>query len=167
MTYPAGASARAAARRPAPGPESPSRDQVVLRTGLVLLFAGLVVAAALLRPSSPGTDEGLRVAGQRLPEVCSLYRATGLPCPGCGLTRSWVSALHGRLPESLVHHPLGWLVLLYVAAQAVRHAAWLLLPRRRPAVERLGRPLDRGVIALGALLFVAWIPRFLGALGVL
>lgn len=167
MTSLAGASAPAADRRPAPGRESPGRDQVILRIGLVLLLGGLVAAAALLRPSSPGADEGLRVAGQRLPEVCSLYRTTGLPCPGCGLTRSWVSALHGRLPESLAHHPLGWLVLLYVGAQLARHAAWLALPRRRPAVERLGRPLDRGVIALGVLLFVAWIPRLLGALGAL
>ena len=139
----------------------------ILRLGLVALFSGFLVGAVLLPPVAPGGEVGLALAGVRLPEVCALQHAAGLPCPGCGLTRSWVSALHGRLPESVAHHPLGWLVLLYVGTQLARHAAWLLLPRQRPAVERLGRPLDRGVIALGALLFVAWIPRLLAGLGVL
>jgi hypothetical protein len=139
----------------------------VLRLGLVALFSGFLAAAVLLPPVAPGAEGGLTLAGVRLPEVCALQRAAGLPCPGCGLTRSWVSALHARPAESLAHHPLGWLVLLYVAAQLGRHAAWLTLPRRRPAVERLGRPLDRGVIALGVLLLVAWVPRILGALGAL
>ena len=137
-----------------------------LRAGLVLLLGGLIALAALLPPAAPGGDGGLAIAGQRLPEVCAVKRTTGLPCPGCGLTRSWVSALDGDAAGSLLHHPLGWLVLLYAAAQLARHAAWLALPRRRTATERVGRHLDRGVIALGVLLFVAWVPRFLAALGV-
>ena len=134
-----------------------------VRLVIVVLLAGLVAVAALLPPAAPGGDRGLSVAGQRLPEVCSLYRTTGLPCPGCGLTRSWVSALHGDLGASWLHHPLGWLVLLYALAQIARHVAWLALPRRRRSVERIGRPLDRGLIALAVLLFVAWIPRVVAA----
>lgn len=137
-----------------------------LRAALVLLLGGLIAVAALLPPAVPGDDGGLAIAGQRLPEVCAVKRTTGLPCPGCGLTRSWVSALDGDAVASVLHHPLGWLVLLYAAAQLVRHGAWLALPRRRSGTERLGRHLDRGVIALGVLLFAFWLPRFLSALGV-
>lgn len=147
-------------------PRAAGTGEKRLRAGLVLLLGGLIAAAALLPPAAPGGDGGLTVAGQRLPEVCALQRTTGLPCPGCGLTRSWVSALDGDAAGSVLHHPLGWLVLLYAAAQLVRHAAWLALPGRRDRTERLGRHLDRGVIALGVLLFVFWIPRILAALGV-
>ena len=36
-------------------------------------------------------------AVEGLPSVCAFRRLSGLPCPGCGLTRSWVLTAHGRL----------------------------------------------------------------------
>jgi hypothetical protein len=41
------------------------------------------------------------------PSFCPFKVATGLPCPGCGLTRSSVALLHGDLGTSLYFHPLG------------------------------------------------------------
>ena len=139
----------------------PWRGEWWLRVFLVALCLGLPAAAALFAPAEPGVDGGLTVAGHPLPEVCALKRTTGVPCPGCGLTRSWVAAVHGDVAGSVAHHPLGWLLLAYALVQAARHGAWLVLPGRRAAVERLGAPLDRGVIALGVLLFLAWIPRLI------
>lgn len=130
-----------------------------LHLGVAGLCLGLVAVAALLPPVAPGGGDGLAVAGYRLPELCSLKATTGIPCPGCGLTRSWVSAAHGDLAGSAAHHPLGWLVLLYALAQGARHGAWLALPGHRGGVERIGARLDRGVVVLAALLFLAWIPR--------
>lgn len=125
---------------------------------VLALCLGLLGVAFLLEPVAPGGDARVTVGGVPMPEVCALKRTTGLPCPGCGLTRSWVSAVHGDPGASLAHHPLGWLVLLYAVAQAVRHGAWLAIPAGRPTIEAGGRWLDRGVIALGVLLLVAWIP---------
>lgn len=34
------------------------------------------------------------------PTICPFRLATGLPCPGCGLTRSWVALAHGRVSDS-------------------------------------------------------------------
>ena len=45
-----------------------------------------------------------------LPSLCPFYNLTGLPCPGCGLTRAFVCLGHGQWRESLHWHPLGWLV---------------------------------------------------------
>ncbi len=42
-----------------------------------------------------------------LPSVCAFRRLTGLPCPGCGLTRSWVLTAHGRLGHASERHPFG------------------------------------------------------------
>lgn len=161
----AGAGAGATSRpeaAPAGAPETPrAGPERWLRLGLVALCFGTLAVAAVMVPAPPGAAGGLTVAGHRLPELCTLKATTGLPCPGCGLTRSWVSAVHGDLGGSLGHHPLGWLVLLYVLAQGARHGAWLVAPRRRGAVERLGARLDRGVILLGILLLVAWIPTLI------
>lgn len=130
----------------------------------VMLCAVMLGAAAVTSPVRPGTDEKLAIAGVPSPPVCLFNGLTGIPCPGCGLTRSWVSAVHGDLAGSLAHHPLGWLILAYALAQGGRHGAWLALPARRGTVERLGAHLDRGIIPLAALLFLAWIPRLLGVL---
>ena len=131
---------------------------------VLVLCLGLLGVAFLLDPVAPGGGERIAVAGVTVPEICALRRTTGLPCPGCGLTRSWVSAVHGDPGASLAHHPLGWLVLLYAVAQAVRHGAWLAVPAGRPTIEAGGRWLDRGVILLGVLLVLAWIPTLVRAL---
>ncbi len=131
---------------------------------VLVLCLGLLGVAFLLEPVAPGDGERIAVAGVTLPEVCTFKETLGLPCPGCGLTRSWVSALHGDLGNSLAHHSLGWLVLLYAAAQAARHGAWLAIPAGRRAIEATGRWLDRGVILLGGFLLLAWIPTLVRAL---
>lgn len=149
-------------RLPLPGPRT-SRGEVLLRGAVLALGVGILCAALALEPAASGAGR-LRLGGFFLPETCALKATTGVPCPGCGLTRSWVSAVHGDAAGSLGHHPLGWLVLLYALAQGARHGAWLALPARRAAVERLGGRLDRGVIVLGALLLGAWIPTLVRAL---
>jgi hypothetical protein len=45
------------------------------------------------------------VAG--LPMLCPFRMVTGLPCPGCGMTRSLISLAHGDIAASLYFHPLG------------------------------------------------------------
>lgn len=131
---------------------------------LVLGICVALVALALVMEPVRAGGERLALGGAVLPELCTFRQVTGLPCPGCGLTRSWVSALHGDLRGSLSHHTLGWLVLLYVVAQAVRHGAWLVLPGRRGLVERAGGRLDRGIVVLAALLLLAWIPTLARAI---
>lgn len=84
-------------------------------------------------------------AGQigHLPSVCPFYNLTGLPCPGCGLTRAFVCLGHGRFGEALHWHPLGWLVFgLFVFLWLRTGLFWfrglVLLPLSPRAVTRLG-----------------------------
>lgn len=51
--------------------------------------------------------------------VCPLANLWGFPCPGCGMTRSFLLLLTGRWRESWQMHPFlaGW--ILFTAAAAV------------------------------------------------
>lgn len=93
------------------------------------------VAATVLRPSTLVVI-GLAV-GALLPlgllttgaEFCPFKVATGLPCPGCGITRASVAFLHGDLPTSFYYHPLG--APLVLAAIVIGLAdAWIWWRRR-------------------------------------
>ena len=47
------------------------------------------------------------------PVLCPLVLITGMPCPGCGITRAFCFATHGRLGEAFQYHPLWPLILAY------------------------------------------------------
>jgi hypothetical protein len=124
-------------------------------TVLVVCLTLLGAAVALGRVAT--TAHGLRIGQLPLPSLCGFRTATGLPCPGCGLTRSWVDLARGDLGASVAHHRLGWLLMLYAVAQTVRHALWLLAPQLRTAVDSGGAWLDRGLVLLGAGLLGNWL----------
>ena len=72
--------------------------------------AAILVAGALVLP---------RTIIRGSPVICPFRRVTGLPCPACGLTRSWQAAAHLRLGESLGDHPLGAATFLGAVAIAL------------------------------------------------
>lgn len=99
----------------------------------------------------------------QLPTMCAFKRVTGHPCLACGMTRSWVHAIHGRIEAALWQNPLGSvlfgaavLAILYQAARRIGGAPALRL-RTSPA-EAWG---IRGFIVAGILLNWAyvWISR--------
>ena len=59
--------------------------------------------------------------GMGLP--CPFHDYLGIPCPGCGLTRSLLALAHGNLLDSLAWHPYG---ILLAASLAAATAAALL-----------------------------------------
>lgn len=42
--------------------------------------------------------------------ICPFKWITGIPCPGCGMTRACLHFLSGNIEESFYYHPLFWLV---------------------------------------------------------
>lgn len=54
--------------------------------------------------------------------LCPFKALTGLPCPGCGLTRAFSSLLHGQFAKAFTFHPFAFLlvpVAFWMAAQLV------------------------------------------------
>ncbi len=70
----------------------------------------IVVAAALLAGWSLYSLAG--------PSGCMIKAVTGLPCPGCGLTRAYVALFHGHFRDAFFYHPLFPVVLLIGACVA-------------------------------------------------
>jgi len=80
---------------------------------LAALF-GAAVLAGLAVP--PGIWGGL-------PDLCLFHRLLGLPCPTCGLTRSWSALLHGQPGAALRFHLFGPALLAGAAGACLRSLA--------------------------------------------
>lgn len=46
------------------------------------------------------------------PFFCPIRAFTGIPCPGCGLTRSFIAVCHGDLSTAFNHHLFGPILFL-------------------------------------------------------
>lgn len=96
------------------------------------------------------------------PVLCPFRLATGLPCPGCGLTRSWVAAAHGNLATAFADNVFGPVSLVAVMLAVV--AAGLLrvvAPARTTVVVRVAR--SRVVYAVAAMWVVYGVARAVDA----
>lgn len=99
------------------------------------LLLGTALAAAVVWPTRRVEDG---------PVLCPFRLLTGLPCPFCGLTRSWVHTAHGDVAQGFVDHPVGPVLFALTAGVVV----WILVMRARAAVPRwLGRLVGLAVVA--------------------
>ena len=96
----------------------------------LLLAATIAVLAWSLEVRS---DERVAFRGFSqwpLPHSCYSRAIFGVPCPGCGLTRSFVYLARGDWQSAWREHRLGWLLAGFVAIQ---------FPYRTWAIARGGR----------------------------
>jgi hypothetical protein len=110
---------------------------------LALVSAGALCAAATLSPDQ----------AQAGPVVCPFRLVTGLPCPGCGMTRAWVFLLHGRVRDAVVANafvlvtlPAAAVVLVLVGAATVRR-------RPLPDLATVARSTATKVVVVAWLVF--------------
>ncbi|MFN8017801.1 MAG: DUF2752 domain-containing protein [Acidimicrobiales bacterium] len=85
--------------------------------------------------------------------ACPFRSLTGVPCPGCGITRLADALAHGRLQVAVGADPAGVALLVAIAVVAVAYGiATKLLHRPVP------RWLEHGIVPLAfvALIAVHW-----------
>lgn len=115
-------------------------ERVVVLILAAVSLVGLVIAR--LWPLS-SVDSGA--------PTCLLRILTGLPCPGCGMTRAWVHVAHGDLLTAFEYNlfgPIGMAVAVGIVAYV-----GVSLVRRRPP-ERILSLVDPRVL-LG--LIAVWL----------
>lgn len=106
------------------------------------LLAGVGAAAiAVAARADPATIE----SG---PVICPFRLLTGLPCPGCGLTRSWVYLLHGDTSAAMTANPFGVVAL---CATLVLVVAVLGAVVRRQRVPSIGGLFLSGTVLSGTV----------------
>lgn len=130
---------RSAAERTALG-----RDFAIAGTALGCLGAALVVPAGTV-------EDG--------PVVCPFRLATGLPCPGCGLARSWSAFAQGDPGEAFASHAFGPLLFVLTVAALVAVASSLL--RRARPVDLASLAGSRPALALASAWCVWWAAGFI------
>lgn len=79
---------------------------------------------------------GVNLAGIKL-FTCPFLSLTGLPCPGCGLTRSCSCLLRGEFQQSIAFHPFG--PVLFVIGLTGLAGSLLPDPARPRLVQFLAR----------------------------
>ncbi|MCL2699370.1 MAG: DUF2752 domain-containing protein [Defluviitaleaceae bacterium] len=96
----------------------------------------------------------LALAAERLffINICPVYSLIGIPCPSCGMTRAWISALRGDLRMALGYHPLFWIIPL--------------LPFLAVDNKRFNKFAKTAAVVILVLFIVVWMVRMAAFFGV-
>ncbi len=86
-----------------PAPDGPVIESAAYRRWFGRTSVFVAVAALFLAVVHPPEGLGL--------PICWLKASTGIPCPGCGLTRSLSTIMRGDLSAAVLLHPFGPLLL--------------------------------------------------------
>lgn len=81
---------------------------------------------------------------------CVFRLMTGIPCPGCGMTRAWLAALRLDFAAAIAYHPLFWVVPIAFVLAFVREDA---------TSDKVKRGIDIVIAVLCVLVISVWIVR--------
>jgi hypothetical protein len=127
---------------------------------LLVLSSAVVIASLVLQIRAP-EQVVLPLVEVELPGVCSYKQLLGIDCPGCGLTRCFVSMAHGDFARAWQYNPAGIYLFLVVVFQIPYR--WIQLRRLRRGQPEYDLGWFTGV-ALGLLivaLLSQWVVRML------
>jgi hypothetical protein len=118
-------------------------DTTLARAFLLALALTGVYAAWCGTP--PGALEAL---------TCPFHATTGVPCPGCGMTRACAALARGDLATAWHHHPFSFALVALAAAVA-------FLPAKVRSGWRAIHPRVRTGILAGTIVLILglWVHR--------
>lgn len=130
------------------------------RTHFVILILCAIVVGLAMSMSIEGSEKvALPGMQSTLPELCHLKRVFHVPCPGCGLTRSFISMGHFNLLAAASYNVMGIPLFLLTLLQIPYRAYWLLRPDRRLMTLR-GFHLEGGfMVGICVLLVAQWLVK--------
>jgi hypothetical protein len=138
------------------GPTVPASHGDRLGHGVVAVLLAGVFAASFLGIDRWRTDLLPGVFSES-GTICLLRNLTGLPCPTCGMTRSFCAVSRGEVGRAIDLHPLGLVVYAVFALVMVRSCLIAISGRMR--WKRAGRAFVWSVPILAAATILVWIAR--------
>jgi hypothetical protein len=142
-------------------PAPAARPDPLYHVVLLAMCSGVLVLAAVLSVRG-GTQVALPGADWVLPELCFARRFAGLNCPGCGMTRCFISLMHGDLAGAWRYNPAGLLLFALMAAQ-IPFRVWQLWRVRRGLPEiHMGWTAQILLLTLAVLMIAQWALRLYG-----
>ena len=122
--------------------------QFVILSGCV----GAIIIGRMLMPSPSGIGTHTLLGFP----PCGFYKITGIPCPTCGVTTSFVLAAHLKFKESILTQPVGFFVFILVFLCAVAAAIFFLAGK---SLFNLNLKVSGYKIAIAIIIFVliSWI----------
>ena len=91
---------------------------------------------------------------------CLFHTVTGLPCPFCGGTRSFVAMAHGNLAAAVHVYPIGPLLFAGVVL-ALIYGVFALVTARRYRLVLEPRTRKGLLIVAGSVLAANWLAKLL------
>lgn len=129
---------------PPPDPDpGANRARIVGQSALGLVGLGAVLLAG-------------RAVSIHAP-ACPLRSLTGVPCPGCGMTRLADAVAHGRFGEATGADAAGVAILGVLAVIAVTYLVRVLIRKDEPPAWMRSPLLVMGLVALVAIHWVTTI----------
>jgi hypothetical protein len=146
-----------------PGIKPSQRGDVILHV-LFLSMASVVLLMSCLMRSDGRSQVFLPGFQSAIPSMCSTRVLTGIDCPGCGLTRAFISISHGKFHQAWKFNPASFAVYSFVAMQIPWHAIQLgrIFRRRRPLESSL---VYLAPIGLVVVLMVNWLIKLPSMIG--
>lgn len=137
-----------------PDDQAPARPSEVPQWTYFCLALAVIALSFLM--SAPGQEQvylpGLRAP---LPGLCVTKSTVGIDCPGCGLTRCFISLAHGKFERAWHFNPAGFLFFVVVAAQLPLRLMQIV--RIRTGRDVLRWPAFNWILgAVGVCLVLQW-----------
>jgi len=131
---------------------------------MLILAAPTVMLSFLLNLDGP-TNVVIPWIDMTLPPTCSMQSTMGIDCPGCGLTRSFISLAHGDMAASIAFNPTGILLFGITVFQIPYRVLQLRRIRLGKPEWDLSRPATGVWIVVVIVMVVQWIPKIANHFG--
>jgi len=123
-----------------------------------LLMSLAVIVCSFLMTSEGQTTVRAPLLGIQMPETCMSRRLWGMDCPGCGLTRSFISMSRAEFSLAFSFNPAGPIVYTFVFVQI----PWHLFQMFR--LWKLKRPIETmwiyvPLFAMSGMVLIQWLWR--------
>ena len=140
---------------------SPPAAKSIIGDSILFVFAAIVVSLAVsmsIREQTEVLIPGTRIA---LPELCNFRRVAGIDCPGCGMTRGFISLGHGDLVGAWRYNPASLPFFALIASQIPFRAIQIWRAHRRREPLQLGAWTYYPLVILILFVLGQWLTRVL------